>query len=121
MMNMSVEKGDNELKKIRKNTVFLNPLPKINPNNKGNTLSVALDNLAHTMTDHPLYEHTEISWEGNLDELVLFMLIEACQSAANEDEVIAMLDPNVTKIGLSFRPHAQFKSILQVLYLSNIS
>jgi hypothetical protein len=57
-------------------------------------------------TDYPMYEHTEISWEGNLDEFVLFMLIEACQCAASDDEVIAMLDPNVTKIGISYRPHA---------------
>jgi hypothetical protein len=56
-------------------------------------------------TDYPLYEHTEISWEGNLDELVLFMLIEACQCATSDEE-IAMLDPKVTKIGISYKPHA---------------
>lgn len=43
---------------------------------KANTLSVAIETLNNT--DHPLYEHTELGWDGNLDELVLFMLVESC-------------------------------------------
>jgi hypothetical protein len=77
-------------------------LKKLNP---GNTLSVAMDNLAAMTTDFPLYEHTELSWEGNLDELAFLMLIEACQCATSDEEDVAILDPKVTKIGISYRSH----------------
>ena len=66
---------------------------------KGNTLSIAIESLNNT--DHPLYEHTELGWDGNLDELVLFMLVEACQY----NQEIPIFDEKVTKIGLSFRAH----------------
>jgi hypothetical protein len=83
---------------------------------KGNTLSIAIETL--NITDHPLYEHTELGWEGTLDELVLFMLVESC-SYHSEDEQIPIFDERVTKIGLSFRAHPTFKSILHILYLSS--
>ena len=82
----------------------------------GNTLSIAIETL--NMTDHPLYEHTELGWEGTLDELVLFMLVESCQYHS-EEEHIPIFDERVTKIGLSFRAHPTFKSILHILYLSS--
>jgi hypothetical protein len=72
-------------------------------------------------SDYPLYEHTELSWEGNLDELVFLMLIESCQCATSDDEDVAILDPKVTKIGISYRSHPSFKNVLQVLFLTNRS
>ena len=62
-------------------------------------------------------EYTEVGWEGEADELVLFMLISGCQ-CIGEDEQFAMLDPSVTKIGISFRAHKKYKSLIQVLYIS---
>ena len=69
-----------------------------------------------TMTDDQMYEYSEIGWEGPTDELAMFILIGGCQCVA-ESECLPMLDPVVNKIGISFRSHKKFKSVLQILYL----
>jgi hypothetical protein len=81
-----------------------------------NTLTVAIESL--DVTDHPLHEHTELGWDGNLDELAMFMLVESI-TCYGEDEQIPIFDERVSKIGLSFRAHPSFKSVLHLLYLSN--
>ena len=81
-----------------------------------NTLSIAIENL--NVSDQPLYEHTELGWDGNLDELALFMLVENFQ-CYGEDEPLPIFDPRVTKLGLSFRAHPKFKSVLHILYLKS--
>ncbi len=69
-----------------------------------------------TMTDDQMYEQSEIGWEGPADELAIYMLIGVCQ-CIGEGDCHPMLDPNVVRIGLSFRSHKKFKSVLQILYL----
>jgi len=81
-----------------------------------NTLTVAIEAL--DVTDHPLHEHTELGWDGNLDELAMFMLVESI-TCYGEDEQIPIFDERVSKLGLSFRAHPTFKSVLHLLYLSN--
>lgn len=56
-------------------------------------------------------EYTEIGWEGQPEELVLFMLISGCQCIGENDKYV-LLDPKVTKIGISFRPHKKYKSLI---------
>jgi len=64
-----------------------------------------------SISDDGIYESTEIGWEGPLDELGLFLLVQsfACVSAS---ESVPILDPKVKKIGLSFRSNRKYKSVL---------
>jgi len=66
--------------------------------------------------EDPVYEYTEIGWEGTADELALFILIGGCQCSGMEG-VMPMLDKDVHRLGLSFRSHKTLKSSLQLLYL----
>jgi hypothetical protein len=66
----------------------------------------------------PIYEHTEIGFEGSPEELALFILVAGCQ-CIGDDEELPMLNEKVTKIGISFRAHPKFKSTLQILYISS--
>ena len=48
------------------------------------------------------------------------ILVGGCQ-CVNEKEALPMLDSRVTRMGISFRSHKKFKSVLQILYLQTIS
>ena len=61
--------------------------------------------------EYPVHEHTELGWDGSLDELALFMLIESCQCVGEEEE-LPILDEGINRIGISYRPHPQYKSVL---------
>jgi hypothetical protein len=61
--------------------------------------------------EEPVQEHTEIGWEHSTDELALFILIEGCQCVSEEEE-LPMLNDKVNKIGISFKAHPSFKSVL---------
>lgn len=50
---------------------------------KLNTLSNAMETL--NVIESPLYEHTEVGWDSNLDELVLFMLVESCLCFSDDE------------------------------------
>lgn len=65
----------------------------------------------------PMFEYSEIGWEGPTDELVFFILIGGCQCVA-DDETLPLIDERVTKIGISFVSHRKYKSILQILYIT---
>jgi hypothetical protein len=61
--------------------------------------------------EEPIFEYSEIGWEGNPDELALFILVGGCQCAAL-DEVMPLLDDKVNRVGISFRGHKSLKSAL---------
>ena len=56
-------------------------------------------------------EYTEIGWEGPTDELALFMLIGGCYYTSDHDS-LPIIDPLITKIGISFISDKKYKSIL---------
>eukprot|EP00347_Sterkiella_histriomuscorum_P004773 403359161 len=79
--------------------------------NQGNLVE-----LDQNYKDEPVYEYTEIGWEGTAEELALFILIGGCQCSG--DDSMPMIDRKVTSIGVSFRAHRTLKSSLQLIYLS---
>ncbi|CDW75664.1 UNKNOWN [Stylonychia lemnae] len=87
-----------------------------------NMTTEATTNLNQTINrlEEPVYEYTEIGWEGSADELVLFILIGGCQCSGG-DEPFPLIDEKVTRIGLSFKGHKSLKSSLQLLYLEGPS
>ena len=62
-------------------------------------------------TEEPVYEYTEIGWEGPVEELALFMFIAGCQCHGDEGSQ-PILDSNVTKLGISFNSHRTLKTSL---------
>ncbi len=75
-----------------------------------------LNDFVKNAEEKPIQEHTEIGWEGPMDELAFFILIEGCQ-CVSEEEDLPMISSKINKIGISFRPHPKFKSVLALLYI----
>jgi hypothetical protein len=66
--------------------------------------TTTLDNNTLIRLEEPVYEYTEIGWEGEVQELALFIFIAGCQ-CHGEESTQPIIDETVNKIGISFRAH----------------
>ena len=91
--------------------------PKLKSDTKQeNIQNIDIFSTQSSVQEEILFEYSEIGWTGTADEMVLMMIVAGFQ-CIGEKEQLPMLDSRITKMGLSFRNHRKYKSVLQVLYI----
>jgi hypothetical protein len=58
-------------------------------------------------------ECTSIGWGSNAADYVFFSLVEGFKNNKNH----AILDPKLSKVGVSFKPHKKLLNVFQILYV----